>query len=227
MEQETLFDQYIDKTLSEEDRKSFERRLLEDVVFQKAFTSFKVERVAVESFFLKEELSNVEIEDANPTRKRLKTITTILSLLLIILALIWFIKSGSSTNHEFQIAQHYVPHPGLPVTMSSENEKEFLDGMIDYKANKFEVAIKKWKLLETQSDTLNYFIASALVQQNLFEEALPYLLEVRDQKSVFSSHSEWIYALCKFALGDQSYVLTIGASPDHPYHIQAKRLIAK
>lgn len=92
----------------------------------------------------------------------------------------WFL--GGNSNDRLY-AKYFSPDPGLPTTMSSNNNYEFNKAMVDYKQGKYNDALSIWKAQlehKTNNDTLNYFIGSALLADNNDKEAISYFLRVTE-----------------------------------------------
>lgn len=224
---ESIFDDYLEDNMSQKERSDFELRLKREVTFNENFERYKEEKVAIEAFFLKQELASNKDHIVKNQGKSRTLILIVLAILIMVLSLFWILQSFKKPQSDFLIADHYIPHQGLPVTMSSDNKNDFLDGMIDYKSQNLEDAIRKWKELkkESSNDTLSFFLASALVQDNQIKEALPLLKALQNKPSIFSNEAEWIFAICNYSQGNKEYLKNISRDSQNPYYQKAKKIL--
>lgn len=95
-----------------------------------------------------------------------------------------FFTQNTKSSPERLFAKHFSPDPGLPTTMSSTKQYDFYDGMVNYKLEEYQIALKKWEPLLKQhpkNDTLNYFVGVAYLALGNSEKALPYLNTVLNE----------------------------------------------
>ena len=95
--------------------------------------------------------------------------------IIIAVGSIWFF---STPQNDKLYAKYFKPDPGLPTTMSSTNNFDFYDAMVNYKHGDYKMAIDKWKILsenKPENDTLNYFLGVAHLANKNVIEAIPFL----------------------------------------------------
>lgn len=117
-------------------------------------------------------------------------------------------------------AEFYKPDPGLPTLMGVSQEYVFEKAMIDYKLGEYRAALAQWQTLRNNnqaSDTLNYFIASALMADQEIKEALPFFEEVvSNPNSVFFDDAQWYKAMALLYVGEREQAIVLLQSTDHP-----------
>lgn len=119
------------------------------------------------------------------------------SVVILLAVGVWAISKPSKTGRLF--ATYVTVEPGLPVPMSATDNYTFYDAMVDYKTEKYELAVKKWKPLlskDQDNDTLNYFIGVAYFNQEDYAKAIPFFERtIQTEQSVFNGKAEWYLAL--------------------------------
>jgi thioredoxin-like negative regulator of GroEL len=96
-------------------------------------------------------------------------------------------------NEEAQLfSEAFFPDPGLPTRMSETQNYNFYDAMVDYKMEKYEVALQKWENVKEGigADTLQFYQGMALLNLGKNEEAKSKLSEV-PQSSDFKNLADW------------------------------------
>ncbi len=178
--------------------------------------------LSVEVGSMKDELERIHrevTESQRPSRRYWYAIAA--GLALLIASTIWFQMQPS--QHEKLFLAYTTTDPGLPVPMSASaaNSYSFYDAMVDYKAEKYTLAIEKWKVMydaQPQNDTLRYYIGSAWYNNASFTEAIPYFEEtMRDEKSEFRYKAQWYFTLSYLKLGNESAIQTVEPLKDSPY----------
>ena len=178
-------ERYLNGTLSSHELKDFERLLDIDEDFKAQVEGVKTMLLGIEAQSLKEQLDDFHKEiPITEVQKKLKSqkvrflnYSKIAAAAAIIIAIgsIWFF---SSAPNQKLYAKHFKPDPGLPTTMSSTNNFDFYDAMVNYKHGDYDLAIEKWRLLnenQPDNDTLNYFIGAAYLANKNEAEAIPFL----------------------------------------------------
>ncbi len=123
-------------------------------------------------------------------------------------------------------AQNATIDPGMPVPMSATavNLYVFYDAMVDYKAEKYDLAIEKWSALIVEnpdSDTLNFYLGAAYFADKAYFPALPYLKKAAlDFNSKFRYKGQWYETLTLLKLEDREAILSITPYDDSPYRAQ-------
>ncbi len=175
-----IIERYIDGSMNTQESKDFIQLLEVDDDFKIKFEETKTMFLGIEAQALKEQLNEFH-EDIpkieTPSKVRFLTVRKFAAAAAIIIAIgsIWFF---SSSPNERLYAKYFKPDPGLPTTMSSTDEFEFYDAMVNYKYGDYEIAISKWKTLlalKPQNDTLNYFLGVANLANKNEKYAIHYL----------------------------------------------------
>lgn len=124
-------------------------------------------------------------------------------LALLLAGAIWW--GTRPETHERLYAQYHVADPGLPVPMSISSNPGFHDAMVAFKMGEFEEARAKWApLLQQQplNDTLRYYTASALLEMDSTEQAIPLLEHLAaDSSSRFVDKARWYLFLAYLRTG--------------------------
>ncbi|HRN58272.1 MAG TPA: hypothetical protein PLL71_17555 [Agriterribacter sp.] len=124
---------------------------------------------------------------------------------LLVAAATWFYQSTTLTPNRL-FANYFHADPGLPVVMSSTTEYGFYDGMVSYKEGDYNKAVEIWTgLMEKglRTDTLQYYIGVACLNNNHFETAVRYLLPVAENKAgEWQEKAAWYLALAYIKTGD-------------------------
>lgn len=140
-------------------------------------------------------------------------------LALLLAGALWW---GTRPNaHERLYARYHVPDPGLPVPMSISSNPLFHDAMVAFKMGEYAEAHAKWApLLQQQpgNDTLRYYIASALLEMDSTEKALPMLEHLAaDSSSTFADKARWYLFLSYLRAGRTDQLSTVGLD-EHPLY---------
>jgi predicted Zn-dependent protease len=183
---------YITGQLSDEKHLEFEKQLKDDNEFKTKVDDVKTILLGIETQSLKEQLNDFHEDLTKDSDKtiisdpKVKSIgwqkLAIAAALIIAAGSFWFL--GGNSNDRLY-SKYFSPDPGLPTTMSSNDNYEFNKAMVDYKQGKYDDALSIWKTqleTKTENDTLNYFIASALLADNNEKEAIDYFLKVTKHK---------------------------------------------
>lgn len=200
-------DRYLSKTMTFEERASFEEKLNTNPDFKIQVEDIKTILSGIESQVLKEKLE--EFHKDLPIQK--ETISTgtkirflhfrkiaiaVAAIFVVALGSFWFLNQ--SLNASFY-KTYYSPDPGLPTTMSTTEDFTFYDAMVNYKRENYTQALNKWEpLLENkpENDTLNYFIGSAYLASGKVNEAIPFLEKTASQpKSIFLKDAHFYLGL--------------------------------
>lgn len=228
---------YILETMSPTAKKQFEERMSGNVELANEVDRMRDQITAVELGAFSSSIQNIaqEYQQSNPSidqKKRNSGLSTRLlsiaaGLAVLIGSAMWIMGSQSTTEHIY--AEEFTPDPGLPVIMGTTDNYEFQDAMVDYKAEKYDSAIRKWSELAKESDpndTLNYFIACAFMNQDKMEEAGSYFTEVLSQKnSAFHDKAVWFAALSYFRSEDQKKLESLTSSISAEYKERYERLL--
>lgn len=181
---------YLTGQLSDEDVIVFEDRLKNEKGFASTVKDVKIVLTGLETQALKEQLDEFHNEMPNmqetilTNEPKVKSLhwkrIAVAAVLIIGLGSFWLFN-GNSNDRLY--SKYFSPDPGLPTAMSSTDNYEFYEAMVDYKQGNFNTAGAKWKILleaNPKSDTLNYFIGSALMADDKTSEAISYLNTVTE-----------------------------------------------
>ena len=105
----------------------------------------------------------------------------------------WF----DTPQNEQLYSEYFTPDPGLPTVMSTSDNYDFYDAMVDYKQGKYIMAIEKWETLQSnnvKNDTLDYFLGVAYLAYKNQKNAIPFL-EKSTQNSDFPLLNDAYYYL--------------------------------
>ncbi|MGN6438631.1 MAG: tetratricopeptide repeat protein [Agriterribacter sp.] len=110
-----------------------------------------------------------------------------------VISLLWF--SHSTPDKIF--ARYFVPDDGLPLAMSgNQGLYHFYNGMVSYKEEDYSKAIDIWQQIQPASDTVQYYLGVALLNNNNSTAAIPPLLKVaQTNESAWHLKASWYLAL--------------------------------
>ena len=213
-------ERYINNRMNAGEKAQFESELKSNSDLTKAYQEQKETQLAVELGALSESLEEIHEEVVSANRPSKTNWWAIAAGIIIILSLgIYFLRSESQKNELF--ATYSTTDPGLPVPMSSTDHYIFYDAMVDYKAEKYDVAIKKWKGLvraEPKNDTLNYYVGAAYYNLNKYKEAVSYLEKVdTGSSSALRNKSQWYQILAWIQLEKKDEILAVKPHAESPY----------
>ncbi|TBN05508.1 tetratricopeptide repeat protein [Hyunsoonleella flava] len=178
-------ERYLNGTLSTPELKDFNRLLDLDEDFRAQVEDVRTMLFGIEAQSLKEQLNEFHedvpkatTKERSPEQKvRFLRYSRIAAAAAIIIAVgsIWFF---STPQNEKLYANYFKPDPGLPTTMSSTNNYDFYEAMVDYKHGDYQDAIDKWTVLaeeKPENDTINYFLGIAYMANRKEAQAIPFL----------------------------------------------------
>jgi TolA-binding protein len=177
-------ERYHKKIMTQDERLSFEARLQTDNEFKILVDDIQTLLFGIEKQALKEKLHEFHNDlpiQLKTTKKESKVshfhFMKIAATVVIFIAVgsFWFL-SGSSNERLFD--NYFTPDPGLPTTMSSSDNFNFYDAMVNYKQGEYDKAIAKWEVLQKnqpENDTINYFLGVAQLANQHEAQAINYL----------------------------------------------------
>ena len=204
-------EKYLNDTMDTAEKLEFESRLESDPELKKQFDEVESSILGIETAVLTSRLDAFH-EEINPVKplnpsggKRFSPWTwSVAAVLVVALGLFGILNSGNQTDKLF--ADHFVPDPGLPTTMSSNTNYEFLEGMVDYKTGNYVAALEKWESLDESSigaDTLTYFKGVAHLANGDAESSIKYLQELWNSESnSFTSETAHYLGMAYLKTGD-------------------------
>lgn len=180
-------ERYLNNSMDANERKTFEDRLKNDYEFKTQVEDIKTMLLGIETQSLKEKLDDFHkattpepSESANDVTKKKKALLNLgkfaaAAAIIIAFGSIWFF---SSPPNKKLYAKYFKPDPGLPTTMSTTDNYDFYNAMVNYKRGNYALAIDKWQVLlakNPENDTLNYFLGVAHLANKNEVEAIPFL----------------------------------------------------
>ncbi len=118
-------------------------------------------------------------------------------------------------------ALYAINDPGLPVPMSAVDNYAFFDAMVDYKAGSFAKARSKFEsllILNSDSDTLHYFIGATYFGEGLYREALDqYQLPEVSNSATWAAKAQWYGLLSHLKLGNNDKVMAVETLENSSY----------
>jgi len=182
-----------------EEAKAFEAQLAADSELLSEKESLEELIIGIQSKGLKEKLSSYSIagaekkESTQPKRTSTAKVLNIRKLAVaagFIGAMLcaWYLMIPSTNSSSQLYADAFTTHPGLPTPMSEVSNYTFYDGMVDYKMEKYSVALDKWSASggTIGQDTLDFYSAMALLQLDKKTEALSLLTGIKSDSQISS-----------------------------------------
>ena len=217
---------YVLDRMSEAERLRFEERLRTDALLREEL-ELQAENIhAIELGGFSRTLERIALEDRAGTsrrggRSRWLGIAAA-GAVLVVGCLWWF---GRTPVNERLFAEHFVPDPGLPVTMGTSTDQAFNDAMVAYKLGDHQEAVDKWSdLLKERpaNDTLLYFIGQAALVQGNTTMAIECFRSVPNA-STFRAKADWALFLAHVRNNDTSaaQALNLSADPEHGDRVRA------
>lgn len=212
-------EKYLNNTMDADSLKAFKTRLKNDFEFNAQVEDIKTTLLGIEAQTLKEKLNDFHKEIKPSANKITKDKTTktksllnlrklaVAAAIIIAFGSIWFF---SNPPNEKLYAKYFKPDPGLPTTMSSTNDFDFYDAMVNYKRGDYKLAIDKWQALlaqKTENDTLNYFLGVAHLANKNEVEAIPFLERLVQSQDTFPLIHDAYYYLGLAYLKDGNLTL--------------------
>ena len=186
-----------------EEREKFEQQLDNDSDFKTLVEDIQSFLFGIETQALKEQLDDFhkELPLQMPMEKKTKKFKAqqyrfmkfaAAAVLIIAVGCFWFLNNAEERLFD----NYYTPDPGLPTTMSSSDNFEFFDAMVNYKQKDYDKAIRKWEVLHKkapQNDTINYFLGSAYLAHKKEDTAITYLKAVVASKNSAFQEEAYYY----------------------------------
>lgn len=197
-------ERYINGSMEQQELNDFNQLLELDDAFKAKVEDIKTMLLGIESQSLKEQLDDYHKEipktiTQTPNDNKVKLLNfnkiAVAAAIIIAVGSIWFF---STPRNEKLYAKYFKPDPGLPTTMSSTDNFDFYDAMVNYKHGDYKMAINKWQILlekEPENDTLNYFLGVAHLADKDVIDAIPYLERTVKSKDSFALINDAHYYL--------------------------------
>lgn len=202
---QTLYERiesYLLNTMSEQERRKFESEIAENESLKKEVQIQKELLQAVELGALRESLDAIKtkrttMDDGGSSEPRRYWFAMAAGFAALVALGVWMFMKPNVNAELF--AEYAEQDPGLPVPMSTTDQYDFYDAMVDYKNEQYEKAIDKWSLLlaiDPKNDTLNYYLGATYFNRAEYSNALPYFERVNDLESLeFRAKSQWYLTL--------------------------------
>lgn len=221
---------YVLGTMEEGQRITFEQKLASDPELREELELERENILAVEMAGVERTLKDLRAAHGTGSTEggsRWAPLLKYAAMLALLLgAGIWWAVRPSAQERVF--AQYYHPDPGLPVPMSVVKDPEFQDAMVAYKLEDYAEAVSKWEpLLRTDpgNDTLQFYIASALLAQGRAGEAVPHFREVAaNAVSAFQGKARWFLYLAYLRSGNHEAMRHMGITDDPVYGERAREI---
>lgn len=234
MDKELIIDKLIKgEVLSDEETKLYTSLLQSDEEFKQSvdfYKQLKAPLKLVERDKLKEKLVSLESNQVKQKSTRLYYIAPIAaSLALLISAFLFWDNSSNSLELANEFNQAY-PSIIAPITKGNSNATSALDeAMTSYQNKQYNLAIDLFNKVDNQSDTLQFYKASALMQLTSYAGANELLGDLSNKNGRFQQPAEWYLAL-NYILQDKSaeaivLLKQITSDKEHPYYSEALSLL--
>lgn len=131
-------------------------------------------------------------------------------------------------------ARYYVPEPGLTeAAAQSTHNPVLIEAMRHYRDGQYRAAsfaLRRMPARVASTDTVLYFMGTALLRQNKSEAARSYLSRVsRQPGSALAAKASYHLAMAQLRTGQeaqaQAALQAISADPQNPYHHQAHQML--
>ena len=206
-----LIERFINNDLNQQEIEQVEQRIKIDTQFKTNIETVRAIINGIETQSLKEQLDTFH-DTIEPGEAKVKPISSesgfpwkamLIAAVFVIAAGSYFWLGGSNNDKLYD--EYFTLDPGLPTTMSTADNYEFSKAMVSYKQGNYQTAIDSWKNLKMQnatSDTLNYFIAAALLANKQESEAIPFLQGVLEQGDSAFKNETYFYLGLAFLKAD-------------------------
>ncbi|MBK9274556.1 MAG: hypothetical protein IPM49_08455 [Flavobacteriales bacterium] len=209
---------YVLDRMSAAERAGFEQRLASDPALRAELDLEREHILAVELGGLQRTLQAIgEVElrkGGGPAWGGLLKYAAGFALLLGVA--VWWMLRPSDPERLF--AEHFVVDPGLPVAMSVTDDPVFADAMVSFKEGRYADARSRWASLLKErpgSDTLQYYVAAALMAEGDLPGAIP-LLEplAAAPASPFLHKARWYLFLAYLRTGETDKAAALPVEED-------------
>lgn len=204
LQQFEKIEKFLLNDLPEHEKQKFEEELKHNKALRNRVDQLEVIIKGIEKDGMRDKIGQFHkntIESGNVSKKQIKDkpaltipravpyLVAASVLILMGIGVFWFFSP--SLYHERIFSEFFEPDPGLITPMSARSDYLFYDGMIDYKLEDYETAIRKWEDIKEQfagTDTINYFLGVAHLALENDEQAIDYL-----QKALQVTGNEFVH----------------------------------
>lgn len=199
-------ERYLKEEMSNNERTVFEKQMEENALLKQHVIDTELLFSGIKKAAFKSKLDvahknlvqkkSANTEETKVFKLNFKTLSIAASVAILI-GSFWFLNEQSTNQKLFD--QYFEADRGLATVMSETDNHAFEDAMVDYKNTKYDLAIKKWKVLlasKPKNDTLNYFLGVAELANKNELKAISYLKKVvNDEKSAFEKEAYYYLGL--------------------------------
>jgi len=204
-----LFEDYISQYLSDSEREAFEKRLIEDDAFSKAFALYKETAAFLEHKFsdktdrdaFKTNLSKISSSDSVKTKLPSEKIRFLhpwkLAVAASILVIVGFFYSQWLTT---PVYQGFADYPQISLTVRGDSNKMKAEAENAFNSQNYKDAIPLFKTLqksEPENTEIQLYLAVSLVEENAFGEADVLFDSILKEPSAYLNQARWYAALNK------------------------------
>ncbi len=208
-EKNTLFIAYIEKTMSDSERRAFVERLEKDTALHDEFSAFSnIYKVLENRFSTKraDVLQSIQQADTNFKLSQDSTISkgkvilfkpwhyAVAATVILVVGLFLFNDFGKPTYSEF------ATQDAISLTMRGNSNATAKEAETAFNNGDYKEALTHFNnLLQNAPDTVQFqlYKAQALIEQDKFEQAEKILKHISEGNSVYVSKSRWWMALSK------------------------------
>ena len=220
MRSDEEIERYLMDELSPAEAEDFEKSMTSDPNLRAAVHEMRTLMLGIETGALQHTLTSIIQEEAEDTQAIVKHMVpprkkpnqswlAIAASLLVLVAALYFIISPSPDQPYYQA--YYTVDPGLPTPMSATDDFSFYDAMVDFKNEKYALAVEKWEHLlsqDSQNDSLIYYLGSAeLAQGHNIKASYHFSKLIDDIDGPFVNESRWYWSICQLALQNRNTVM--------------------
>lgn len=204
-----LFEDFISHSLSDSERKTFEKRIREDNSFREAFALYKEtseflahkfsDKAEREAF--KENLSKIsgkQMDTVNSPTKKVKLLhpwkLAVAASIIVIAGLFYSQWFTTPAYNDF------ADYPQISLAVRGDVNQTAADAESAFNSQNYQEAIPSFKsLLETepQNQEIQLFLAVSLVEENAFAEADVLFESLLKEPSAYLNQARWYAALSK------------------------------
>lgn len=220
-------ERYLLNEMSEAEKEVFEAELQASAKLRQETDELRTLVLATEAGAFRqrlEETANAFHGKAQPKQLWVAWWMGIAASVMLVVALGWWYNSSQNKTDLF--AEHSLPDPGLPTPMSHNARYDFYDAMVDYKAQKYELALSKWQALKNSDmaqDTLYFYLGSAHFALGQYDQAQDYFFTImRMPATNYREKSAWYAALSAYRLNRKTQIDSLV-----PFMEQSKQDLAK
>ena len=217
-----MLEKYVLGALTPDERQRLERALQADAALRAELAQLQEIALAAETVQLKKSLGQIKgnEETAPAPGGRLRLLITAFLLLLALAAMILLWRQApSGQNPDDALRAYLEPPAGLATPMGASEQLVFMDGMLDYRAGNYALALLKWEKLESSDigkDSLYFYQAAAHFARTEYAKADALFEKTRMfNNSPFAADLDWYQAVCAAALGQNEKALEYLKRSDH------------